>query len=221
MSSAGEGGDLILLVADRNMKAALSGVLNRPEALGIRQVVFEVLVHPQKDPGVLHDAHNVLRAVAGKFAHALAVFDREGCGREAEGRKTLEASVEQRLATNGWADRAKAVVIDPELESWVWSDSPEVDNALGWAGHVPALRPWLTEKGLLQQSEAKPGRPKEAMEAALRLVRRPRSSAIYRELAERVSLRRCTDSAFRKLITTLQTWFPRHDHPGSQREDSP
>ena len=220
MSSAGEGGDLILLVADGNMKAALSGVLNRTRALKICQVVFEVVVHPQKDPGVLHRAHEALRPLAGKFAHAVALFDREGCGREAEERETLEADVEQRLATNGWADRARAIVIDPELESWVWSDSPEVDSALGWAGHVPALRPWLTKKGLLEQREAKPRRPKEAMEAALRLVRTPRSSAIYGELAERVSLRRCTDPAFQKLVATLQTWFPPDDRPRTQREDS-
>jgi hypothetical protein len=133
----------------------------------------------------------------------------------------LEADVEQRLATNGWADRARAIVIDPELESWVWSKSPEVDKALGWAGHVPALRPWLTQNGWLHESEAKPARPKEAMDAALRVVRRPRSSAIFRELAERVSFRRCTDAAFGKLITTLQTWFPTDERVETEREDSP
>jgi hypothetical protein len=221
MSSATEGGDLILLVADGTMKAALSGVLNRVRALRTRQVVFEVLVHPQKDPGVLHRAHDALRPLAGKFAHAVALFDREGCGREAKERQTLEADVEQRLARNGWADRARAVVIDPELESWVWSKSPEVDNALGWAGHVPALRPWLTENGWLQKSEAEPAHPKEAMEAALRVVRRPRSSAIFRELAERVSFRRCSDPAFHKLISALQQWFPPDDHPRTQRKDYP
>ncbi|MFH1266471.1 MAG: hypothetical protein ABIK89_12150 [Planctomycetota bacterium] len=201
------------------MKAALSGILNRPMALGIRQVMLEVLVHPQKDPGVLLFAHDFLRPFAGKFEHAMVVFDREGCGREVEGRETLEADVEQRLATSGWADRARAIVIDPELENWVWSDSPEVDKALGWAGRSPALRPWLTEKGFFQKIESKPDRPKEAVEAALREVRVPRSSAIYRELAESVSFRRCSDPAFDKLTATLQRWFPPDEHIG--KEDRP
>ncbi len=208
MSSVSERPDLIVLVPDRNMKAAVSGILNRPRALGIRQVTFQVLIHPQKDPGVLRHAHNFLSPFAGKYERAIVVFDREGCGRELEGPEAIEANVQERLARSGWADRAKAIVIDPELERWVWSDSPEVDNVLGWAGRAPALRPWLTEKGFLEQREMKPGRPKEAMEAALRLVRRPRSSAIYQALAESVSFRRCTDCAFKKLTATLQQWFP-------------
>ena len=54
----------------------------------------------------------------------------------------------------------------------------------------------------------KPVRPKEAAEAALRKVRRPRSSNIYRKLAEVVSLQLCTDPAFLKLKSILQNWFP-------------
>lgn len=215
MSSASERRDLIVLVADRNMQAAVGGILERPKALRTRQLRFQILIHPQKDPGVLQRAHDFLRPFARKHEHAIVVFDREGCGKEVVGCRELEEEVECRLARNGWADRAKVVVIDPELESWVWSDSPEVDEALGWGGRSPALRPWLTEKGFLQQSERKPDRPKEAVEAALRFVRKPRSSAIYRELAESVSFRRCIDPAFQKLVTTLQTWFP----PNEQAQD--
>jgi len=220
MSSAGERRDLMVLVADRNTKAAVSGILNRPRALRIRQVKFQVLIHPQNDPGVLQHAHTFLRPFVGKYQRAIVVFDREGCGKETTSGTELEAEVESRLAKNGWADRARAVVIEPELESWVWSDSPQVDNSLGWAGRTPALRPWLVEKGFVTQSERKPERPKEAVEAALHFVGKPRSSSVYRELAERVSLRRCTDPAFQKLIATLQAWFPPEEHPETQNEDS-
>lgn len=207
MSSASERGDLIVLVADRNMRAAVSGILIRPKALGIRQVTFDVLTHPQKDPGVLRHAHSFLRPFAGKHQHAVAMFDREGCGQERVNSIELEKEVESRLARNGWPANAAALVLDPELESWVWSDSPEVDTALGWVGRTPSLRQWLAERELLRENQAKPERPKEAMEAALRLVRKPRSSAIYHRLAEGVSLRRCSDPAFIKLKTTLQRWF--------------
>jgi hypothetical protein len=136
------------------------------------------------------------------------MFDREGCGNERLSGVDLEAEVEGRLQVNGWGYRAKAVVIDPELESWVWSDSPEVEKTLGWTGRTPVLRSWLNENGFLEAGVAKPARPKEALEAILRVVRKPRSSAIYQELARSVSLKRCVDAAFARLRATLQGWFP-------------
>jgi hypothetical protein len=45
------------------------------------------------------------------------------------------------------------------------------------------------------------------MEKALRVARKPRSSLLYRELAENVNMERCLDPAFLKLRTTLRKWF--------------
>ncbi|HEY4589423.1 MAG TPA: hypothetical protein VII86_09345, partial [Thermoanaerobaculia bacterium] len=101
-----------------------------------------------------------------------------------------------------------AVVISPELESWVWSDSPHVERALGWDRGPAPLRSWLQEKGLLEAGAAKPAQPKEAVELALKTVRTPRSSSIYLELARSVSTDRCTDPAFLKLKRCLREWFP-------------
>jgi len=142
------------------------------------------------------------------YDHAMVVFDRHGSGREQETRETIEADVERRLARNGWGNRAAAIVLDPELEIWVWSDSPEVPLTLGWGQREPNLQTWLTDNGFLVEGNSKPQDPKEAMEKVLRIVRKRRSSAIYRELANKVSLRRCVDPAFVKLTTTLQKWFP-------------
>lgn len=101
------------------------------------------------------------------------------------------------------------IVLDPELEVWVWSESRHVDDVLGWVGMPTALRAWLHEQGHLSQGETKPRRPKEAMEAALREVQLPRSSSLYRHLAERVSLRGHSEPAFCELLNTLRAWFPR------------
>ncbi|HEY2289968.1 MAG TPA: hypothetical protein VGM86_04625 [Thermoanaerobaculia bacterium] len=120
----------------------------------------------------------------------------------------LESQLEERLAQSGWEDRAAAVVISPELENWVWSDSPHVERVLGWERGSAPLRGWLQEKGLLEAGVAKPARPKEAVELALWTVRKPRSSAIYFELAQNVSTDRCTDPAFLKLRRCLCEWFP-------------
>lgn len=66
---------------------------------------------------------------------------------------------------------------------------------------------WLESLGFWRASTPKPSRPKEAMEAVLRRNRKPRSSSIYRGLAEKVSFQRCTDRAFVKLADCLRRWF--------------
>jgi len=120
----------------------------------------------------------------------------------------LESDMERRLGEAEWQDRAAVIVITPELENWVWSDSPHVDRALGWDRSRAVLRNWLQEKGFLDAGAAKPAHPKEAVELVLRTVRKPRSSAIYFELAQSVSTERCTDPAFLKLRRCLREWFP-------------
>lgn len=200
--------DLILLVADKNMGASLKGLLSRFQALGFRRVIFDLYVHPERDPGCLLRGHDFLRPFAGLYERALVLLDRSGCGREAAERSVLESQLEERLGKSGWEDRAAAVVISPELENWVWSDSPHVERALGWERGPAPLRSWLQDKGLLEAGAAKPTQPKEAVELALKTVRTPRSSSIYLELARSVSTDRCTDPAFLKLKRCLQAWFP-------------
>ncbi len=196
--------DLVVLVADKNMEYSVKGILSRPQALSIRQISFELFVHPHNDPGCLNDGHHFLRTSLNQSTHALILFDREGCGREGLTRQQLEQQVEANLFRSGW-QQAAAIVLNPELEIWVWSDSPHVAELLGWK--QPELNRWLKTKGFLREGEIKPERPKESMEAALKKVRKPRSSILYRRLAEKVSFGRCTDEAFNKFKTTLQNWF--------------
>jgi hypothetical protein len=204
--------DLIALVADKNMEAALGALLGRNQALGTRQIQAEIYVHPGRDPGCLRRAHDFLSAQNSSFQHALVLLDRQGCGSEDDA-PALEAEIEDRLRS-AWTDRARAIVIDPELEVWVWSDSPHVDEALGWAGRLPGLRDWLVNEHHLPQDALKPTDPKAAMEGALSAAGIPRSSAIYARLAKTVSLRRCQDRAFLRLRQTLADWFPAIDRHG-------
>jgi hypothetical protein len=199
--------DLVVLVADKNMEFSMKGILCRPKALGINQIDFKVYRHPQKDPGCLLYGHNFLRPFANKFRNALIMLDRQGCGKENVKRKELETQLEERLSSSGWGNRAAAIVIDPELEEWLWSDSPEVDAALGWRGKYPSLREWLINKGFLKENGIKPSPPKEALEKALREVRKPRSSSIFFQIADKISLKRCQDKAFLKLKEKLIQWF--------------
>src|SRR3954463_12022962 len=98
--------DLILLVADKNMEASLKGLLSRFQALGVRQVIFDLYVHPDRDPGCLLRGHDFLRPFASLYERTLVLLDRSGCGREAAERSVLESQLEGRLRQAGWEDRA-------------------------------------------------------------------------------------------------------------------
>lgn len=200
--------DLVLLVADRNMEFTLRGLLGRPEALAIRPVAFDLYVHPRHDPGCLHEAHDFLRPLSRDYKYAMVLFDHQGCGREDDPPEVLSTSVKERLARSGWDQRADVVILAPELEVWVWSASPHVETCLGWVDRQPSLRDWLAEAGHWPPGTPKPPQPKEAMEAALRQVRKPRSSAIYLELAQQVSLQGHDEPAFLRLAAALRRWFP-------------
>ena len=199
--------DLIVLAADKNMEFAIKGLLERYQSLHIRKLVSDIRVHPERDPGCRIRGHEFLRPFSSRYDHALVIFDREGCGREQNSREEIESEIEQHLSGSGWCGRAAAIVIDPELENWVWSVSACVDDCLGWFGNEPDLRTWLKEKGFLEEGQIKPRRPKEAVEAALRVVSKPRSSAIYYKLAKQTPFENCKDSAFNKLKTRLREWF--------------
>jgi hypothetical protein len=201
--------DLVVLVPDRNTEFAVKGVLTRPQALGIREISSEIFVHTGRDSGCYLGSHDFLRPMCHNFRHALVIFDRVGCGREDHSREEIEEKVGLKLAVSGWEDRAAVVVIDPELEAWVWSDSPQVASCLGWTSDLANLRRWLSKNGWWPSSSLKPPDPKLAVEQVLRKVRKPRSSAIYEQLARRVSFQRCTDPAFLKFRHIMREWFGR------------
>lgn len=201
--------DLIVLAADKNTSESVRALLGRPAALQIRALTFDVVVHPQHDPGCLGQSSGLLAVYQKTHTRALVVFDREGCGQEQVPREALEAQVEQQLVAAGWSNRIAVIVLDPELETWVWSQSPHVTTALGWRDAKQDVRQWLVEEKFLPvATQSKPSRPKEAMEAVLRHVRKPRSSAIYCEIASQVSLTSCTESSFVKFRQVLRAWFP-------------
>ncbi|MGB9846506.1 MAG: methylation-associated defense system protein MAD4 [Desulfotomaculales bacterium] len=201
--------DLVILVPDRDTEAAVKGILSRPQALGIREIGSTIFTHIERDPGCFKRSHDFLRPMINTYKHALVIFDRAGCGQEPKGRETIERIVEKNLSISGWENRAAAVVIDPELEVWVWSDSPEVANCLGWEPGLADLRKWLTDRGLWPRYARKPVDPKLAVEQVLRQLKKPRSSAVYKLLAQRVSFERCIDPAFSKFKAVMQKWFGR------------
>jgi hypothetical protein len=114
----------------------------------------------------------------------------EGVGREEKTVKNLEDNGDKLLKRVGWGNRARTIVINPELDIWVWADSPVVPEALGWSHDYQSLQQWLLSHGYEFNYDKKPLRPKEALETVLRKKRIPRSSALYKKIAQKVGFLR-------------------------------
>jgi len=198
--------DLIVLVADIQQEKTLETLLHkRYKSLQMRQITFDIFRHPGKDPGVYKEAAQFLKSYQRQYDHALVVLDREWAGAPGDA-VYLRENLRQRVYNNGWdASNAEVIVIDPELEIWVWSDSPVIAEELRTTWNK--IRHLAQQRGDWATDQVKPSRPKELLEAILQQQDRPRSSALFQTLAARVGLMRCQDEAFMRLRQTLQNWF--------------
>ena len=131
-----------------------------------------------------------------------------GDGVPAESGPALEALIDEKLRQADMADWAVPLVVEPELEAWVFSTSPHVSAVLGWKGSS-SIRKTLEEQNLWKAEDSKPTDPKAALEYILGRTGKSRSSSLFRRLASRVSTSSgCQDRAFLRLKTLLQGWFP-------------
>lgn len=205
---------LIVLAADKHIASVLETLLSRrPSDMGIHAMSFDVRRHPESDPGCRTRSAEFLRPLINGYRHALVVFDHRGCGEEKRTPAEIRGEVEDELGRNGWRERSRAIVIKPELESWIWSRSGRVAHVLGWGRSFEPLREWLQAEGFWPAPQPKPSDPKRAVEQALRHKGKVLSSALFRELAASVRLDGCQDPAFNDLRKTLQAWFPREATP--------
>ncbi len=200
--------DLVCVVADKQIAATLDELLLRPRALGIRSVEAAILVHPHHDPGCYARPADLLRGYRHAAEHALIVLDHAWEGVPAASGAALEALIDEKLEEAGIADWAAPVVIEPELEAWVFSSSPHVPDVLGWKRSWSTIREALEERNLWPAADAKPIDPKAAIEYILGRTGKSRSASLFRRLARKVNTTGCRDRAFLRLKDLLQGWFP-------------
>ncbi|MBW8067235.1 MAG: hypothetical protein GJU73_07290 [Ferrovum sp.] len=207
--------DCLFLVADKNMEGMLKGFFSRDafhRALDCGHFDFVprhdlVVAHGLNDPGLYTRANELLQTFSNTHRHAVVIVDADWDG--SPGKDAISSRLSAHLNSAGWTnDSGCGVVLDPELENWVWQDSPHVCSVLGYKGAFSELRTTLENQGFWQENETKPDRPKEAVEWVLRQSKIGRSSSIYQQLAMRVTTRGCTDAAFDKLRNALLQWFP-------------
>ena len=213
--------DLVCVVADRQIAATLEELLLRRQTLGIRPVQAEILVHPHHDPGCYARPADLLRGYQQAAEHALIVLDHAWEGVPAASGAALEALIDEKLEEAGMAHWAAPVVIEPELETWVFSASPHVPDVLGWKGSWPPIREALEERNLWAAADAKPADPKAAVEYILGRTGKSRSASLFRKLVRKVRTAGCRDRAFLRLKDLLRGWFPPVSPSGGRRPNCP
>ena len=200
--------DLIVLVADKNTEYILNAILQRvPQIENIKPFSYHIVIHYLRDPGIYNSCHEFLRPFYSKYKFAIVVFDKEGCGENKMNSREIEHLLENKLAENGWKDNAAVIVNDPEIENWVWVNSPHFLNAISWDKNYIDIQNWISRKGFTIKENFKPIRPKEALESVLKYTNTPRSSSIYFDIGSNASYKYCTDVSFRKLVSILKKWF--------------
>jgi hypothetical protein len=152
--------DLVILVADKSIQFGMQGALTRYQALGTRQFDFDFIVHSERDAGARLTGPDLLVLERRRCAHALLVFDWEGCGSDQPNSVSLESELDARLAHH-WGDHGKAIVVSPEADTWLWGSDQALAQALEWPAAV-SVRTWLGQQGFEIARDGKPVRPKEA-----------------------------------------------------------
>ena len=153
--------DLVALVPGKDERETIDGLLSkRGKSLGISEINCRILVHPTKRPWLLSRSPGNRQPFLRQAAHALVIFDHDGSGQEERDASDLVSDLQSRLSKGGWNDRAEVIVVEPELEVWVWSESPEVEKTLGWSGQSTNLRTWLASRGAWPVDKTKPPRPR-------------------------------------------------------------
>lgn len=201
------------LVADKNMEACLQGLFSRAgwhRSIGCAPVdVAEQDVHVaagHADPGLYAHGGELLRPFRDKYAHMVVMVDAEWQG--SPGPRAIATRLEAHLQSAGWAaTHGLALVLDPEVDTWLWARGDHTARAMGWESWNQ-LHAALTVQKLWPADALKPPRPKEAAEWALRQRRKARSSLVYRRIAESVGLGHCVEPGFASFRKTLKIWFP-------------
>lgn len=200
-----------MLCPCKDWESTLQELFERWEALGLPRALDVQIVRlgGHTDGAVRKSAKAFLSGKEPEFEHALVIFDHQGCGSDDPG-ANLELQVEQMLARS-WQDRARCVVVEPELEEWLVGAHAHLSQAPGFKPRCGDPRMWWRARGLLAADAVKPADPKEAIQQYLLASSARPDSVAYRAIARKASLRtdRCRSRSFHRFVDTLQAWWPR------------
>ncbi len=133
--------DLFFLVADSNMEYAIRGFFERGathQILGCRPFEFDpgrdrdiVVAAGDNDPGLYVRANEWLKARATGYRHVVVMIDAEWEG--SPGAEAIRNKLGKHIEDAGWAAAdGLGLVLEPEVDIWLWSDSPHSATTMGW-----------------------------------------------------------------------------------------
>lgn len=204
--------DLLLYVADADAQAFMNSLLNKPLALGIRAITFDIERHPQRDSGMVQSGSELTRMKKGKYQKALLTWDHHGSGRDhKQSPDQVRDEIQKKLDSYTWSENSSVTVFVPELEDLIWYSENALISYCGIS--EDQLNKWLTERsGKIGRSidVLKAEQPKELFEYVMRdrLKRTisPRDFAEIGKMAGVNGLMNC--GSFRSVVDVLRVWFP-------------
>ena len=218
--------ELAVLVADEGLKQMFQAFFAREnfhQSIGC--TYFEIAANDikceaaQTDGAIYKRGHILARPLKYTHRRILIVLDRDWDGKRAKTAEEIRLNIESNLSRD-WNEYA-VIVIDPELECWIWVTTtadnvtyevhPHVRQCLAYESDV-SLRKWLQDIGHWGVGESKPKDPKSAYLATIKHARSQGSSirqsnAIFAKIASRISPAACVDPAFIALRNKLISWF--------------
>lgn len=152
------------------------------------------------------------RRYKNDFERVILLWDHDGSGWERRfTAEDAESAMLSRLGGVTWKGASAAIVLVPELEEWIWHNTPSLRAHFGIEERE--LDGWTAElAGQLgiPAREISARRPKELFEHVVyNRLRRTISPRDFASIAKRASLRDWQRSrSFGQLVAVLRTWFP-------------
>lgn len=211
--------DVIFHLADGHMEKGLRAFFGRSDwhhALGCAR--FEIdpqsetdlyRVPGHTDGGIWKHAHENLQVFKDRYHHAVVLLDADFDPHP--GVEVLVKDISNGMIKSGWEEnRFSVIVIEPELESWLWAPNKNIAQAFGHSD-FNELRKLLETEQLWNPGEPKPHDLKGARDLAAKLGGKKTGGPIFKNAFEAISRRaldRCIEPGFIKLRAAMSEWFP-------------
>lgn len=204
--------DLLVFAADADTGAFMRSTLNRPEAVDIRRITFDIQTHPRRDSGMVTDGPELARLVKGRYHKALLICDHHGSGREHKQTAAQVATeIGERMDGVTWAGNHAVSVLEPELEQWLWHCESALARHLNVT--LDQMQDWA--EGFARRAKQTPeavrrASPKELFEDIVKVrLKRTISPRDFEHIGRQASvpgLMACP--SFARIVQTLRAWFP-------------
>ena len=206
--------DLIIRVADADMERFLHAILNKPKALGIRPIQFDIErnTDARGDSGMRANGVELTRMDKDDYHKEVLMWDYQGCGHEHKKSAQIVATETQdHLDRISWQDNSAVIIIEPELERWLWYCEQAIAAHLQKT--VTELQQWsetYANQQNMSLADLKESDPKGLfVYIVCTRLRRTRTPRNYEQIGKHASIKNLqTCESFRQFIKTLQTWFP-------------